>query len=40
MPAEMMSMRWVREVFHLSTGVRVNEIAYRVGVAPSTMRWT
>src|SRR4029077_5037619 len=41
MPAERMLMRRVREVLRLRTaGVGLNEIARRVGVAPSTVRLT
>src|SRR5215469_16405824 len=41
MPAERMPMRRVREVLRLRTaGVGLNEIARRVGVAPSTIRLT
>src|SRR5215472_9959807 len=41
MPAERMPMRRVREVLRLRTaGVGLNEIARRVGVAPSTVRLT
>src|SRR6267143_2118829 len=41
MPAERTTMRQVREVLRLRTsGVGLNEIARRVGVAPSTVRLT
>jgi hypothetical protein len=41
MPAERTMMRQVREVLRLRTaGVGLNEIARRVGVAPSTVRLT
>src|SRR5438067_5132760 len=41
MPAERTTMRQVREVLRLTTaGVALNEIARRVGVAPSTVRLT
>src|SRR3974377_1457883 len=41
MPAERMPMRRVRDVLRLRTaGVGLNEIARRVGVAPSTVRLT
>src|SRR5499427_10461919 len=41
MPAERLPMRRVREVLRLRTaGVGLNEIARRVGVAPSTVRLT
>src|ERR1700751_1850797 len=41
MPAERTTMRQVREVLRLTTaGVGLNEIARRVGVAPSTVRLT
>src|SRR2546423_9444661 len=41
MPAERTRMRQVREVLRLTTaGVGLNEIARRVGVAPSTVRLT
>src|SRR5205085_6171051 len=41
MPAERTTMRHVREVLRLTTaGVGLNEIARRVGVAPSTVRLT
>src|ERR1700732_4249874 len=41
MPAERTTMRQVREVLRLRTaGVQLNEIARRVGVAPSTVRLT
>ena len=41
MPAERIAMRRVREVLRLKTaGVGLNEIARRVGVAPSTVRLT
>src|SRR5215472_18288987 len=41
MPAERMPMRRVRDVLRLrSAGVGLNEIARRVGVAPSTVRLT
>src|SRR3954471_24834222 len=41
MPAERTTMRHVREVLRLMTvGVGLNEIARRVGVAPSTIRLT
>jgi hypothetical protein len=41
MPAERTAMRQVREVPRLKTaGVGLNEIARRVGVAPSTVRLT
>src|SRR5438477_10269304 len=41
MPAERTAMRQVREVLRLRTvGVGLNEIARRVGVAPSTVRLT
>src|ERR1700736_3114916 len=41
MPAERIAMRQVREVLRLTTaGVGLNEIARRVGVAPSTVRLT
>src|SRR2546430_9198148 len=41
MPAERTTMRHVREVLRLTTaGVGLNEIARRVGVAPSTIRLT
>src|SRR2546430_16478196 len=41
MPAERTTMRHVREVLRLTTaGVALNEIAHRVGVAPSTVRLT
>ena len=41
MPAERTVMRQVREVLRLTTaGVGLNEIARRVGVAPSTVRLT
>jgi DNA-binding NarL/FixJ family response regulator len=40
-PAERTTMRQVREVLRLRTaGVGLNEIARRVGVAPSTVRLT
>ena len=38
MPAERIAMRQVREVLRLkAAGVPINEIARRVGVAPSTV---
>jgi len=41
MPAERIAMRQVRDVLRLKTaGVSGNEIARRVGVAPSTVRLT
>src|SRR5512144_806476 len=41
MPAERTAMRQVRDVLRLRTaGVAINEIARRVGVAPSTVRLT
>ena len=41
MPAERIAMRHVREVLRLkAAGVSGNEIARRVGVAPSTVRLT
>jgi hypothetical protein len=41
MPAERTAMRHVREVLRLKTaGVSGNEIARRLDVAPSTVRWT
>src|SRR5438045_9662797 len=41
MPAERTTMRHVREVLRLTAaGVGLNEIARRVGVAPSTVRLT
>src|SRR5512132_156536 len=41
MPAERTTMRHVREVLRLrAAGVAINEIARRVGVAPSTVRLT
>src|SRR5271168_3324560 len=41
MPAEKTTMRQVREVLRLRTaGIGLNEIARRVGVAPSTVRLT
>jgi DNA-binding IclR family transcriptional regulator len=41
MPAERTTIRQVREVLGLTTaGVGLNEIAHRVGVAPSTVRLT
>jgi transposase len=41
MPAERTTMRQVREVLRLRTaGVGLNEVARRVGVAPSTVRLT
>jgi DNA-binding NarL/FixJ family response regulator len=41
MPAERIAMRQVREVLRLkAAGVSGNEIARRVGVAPSTVRLT
>ena len=41
MPAERTAMRQVREVLRLkAAGVSGNEIARRVGVAPSTVRLT
>jgi DNA-binding IclR family transcriptional regulator len=41
MPAERIAMRQVRDVLRLKTaGVGSNEIARRVGVAPSTVRLT
>ena len=41
MPAERTIMRQVREVLRLKTaGVSGNEVARRVGVAPSTVRLT
>ena len=41
MPAERIAMRQVREVLWLkAAGVSGNEIARRVGVAPSTVRLT
>jgi transposase-like protein len=42
MPAERTTMRHVRELLRLKlgAGLRVREIARRVGVAPSTMRQT
>src|SRR6476660_2333219 len=41
MPAERTTMRHVREVLRLTTaGVGLNEIARRVGVAPTTVRLT
>ena len=41
MPAEKTTMRQVREVLGLRTaGVGLNEVARRVGVAPSTVRLT
>src|SRR5690242_2597863 len=41
MPAERTTMRQVREVLRLTTaGVGLNEIARRVGIAPSTVRLT
>jgi IS30 family transposase len=41
MPAERIAMRHVRDVLRLRTaGVSGNEIARRVGVAPSTVRLT
>src|ERR1700722_12532839 len=41
MPAERTTMRHVREVLRLTTaGGGLNEIARRVGVAPSTVRLT
>ena len=41
MPAERIAMRQVRDVLRLNAaGVSGNEIARRVGVAPSTVRLT
>jgi transposase len=41
MPAERVAMRQVREVLRLkAAGISGNEIARRVGVAPSTVRLT
>src|SRR5437868_5298477 len=41
MPAERTTMHHVREVLRLTTaGVGLNEIARRVGIAPSTVRLT
>src|SRR4051794_23320618 len=41
MPAERIAIRQVRDVFRLkAAGVSGNEIARRVGVAPSTVRLT
>ena len=41
MPAERIAMRQVRDVLRLKTaGVSGNEVARRVGVAPSTVRPT
>src|SRR6188768_1832096 len=41
MPAERIAMRQVRDVLRLkAAGISGNEIAWRVGVAPSTVRLT